>query len=368
MPNYIRDALYDSAYNTFPSGGLQFTAGMNASLGLKVGVYLGDCSAFPGVDIYFLPITLQASFMVKLIGPACGIDFFLTFGGQFIISITWFQLGSIKLKTRIGPIVWQYPTSWIPQIQLYWPLRGGVWDFFGCGIWPDAVPDEDPKPTCPRAPDPGDPDGNCADEAGSCTGLGTFAYFTRFGCETNAVDDGLCTEEEVTAGTCAAWVPRASRCFKDICVEQDVLRVSLYWRSEVNLELLVKDPSGNEYSYAQQRGTSSTTESGYKVTMGSCGGTSCGDATNIPVENITFDAPGEGLWEIKVFSPNTLDEPVEYSIEVEDTENNIRHEFTGVIKELNLADQFGENDYEYCRPGVFWNCDEDSLAGQPESP
>jgi hypothetical protein len=146
------------------------------------------------------------------------------------------------------------------------------------------------------------------------------------------------------------------------------MRVSLYWRANENLELLVTDPAGTQYSYAKNRGTSSTTESGFQVTMGSCGGTDCGDATNIPVENITFSDPTEGLWKIAVFSPETLDEPVEYSVEVEDTENNIRHEFTGVIKELNLVENFGENDYEYCRPGDFWNCDEDSLAGQPSSP
>jgi hypothetical protein len=80
---------------------------------------------------------------------------------------------------------------------------------------------------------------------------------------------------------------------------------------------------------------------------------------------MTFDNPGEGNWQIAVFSPEVLEDPVDYTIEVEDVDNNLRHEFTGVIKELNRVENFGENNYEYCRPGVLWSCEEDNEAGNP---
>jgi hypothetical protein len=173
---------------------------------------------------------------------------------------------------------------------------------------------------------------------------------SKLACDWAAVQTGVCTQEEADSESCDVWVPGTARCFKDICVEQDVLRFSLNWRAPVNLELLVTDPNGTQYSYARNRGSSTTTKSGLEVTMGSCGGPNapgCGtETTDIPVENITFDAPGEGVWKVSVFAPTTLQNPVDYSIEVEDTENQIRHAFTGVIKELNQVDNFGENQYE----------------------
>jgi hypothetical protein len=102
-----------------------------------------------------------------------------------------------------------------------------------------------------------------------------------------------------------------SLCFEGICVQTGNIRVSLSWTPVVDLDLHVLTPAGNEIYYAARE-----FDGGY-LDVDDCVGLRCTDDLGTHVENVFFDLPPHGEYQVWVHNYSAPDSsPVPYTLTV----------------------------------------------------
>ncbi|MFP4597906.1 MAG: hypothetical protein ACLFVJ_06630 [Persicimonas sp.] len=267
LPNHSRDAQF----NGFIEQGFnsEVGAGIALALGIELNLY-----GRHRTGVWFEPIRVLADVSASLRAPRCNWDYAIRFGWLFGIGV---DLGIINLSKE-----WSRIWSFLPTIADEGALTGGLWEsLFGCGVYDTADPYSGESIEC----SPGDE------------------------------GDQKCVED----------LDGPAKCFVRECVEDGPLRVSLGWFTPgADLNLHVRTPSGEQHSAAiSYPGT---------FTRHDCAGV-CGEESPSArlIENAVFSSAETGEYQIwvEMHPDSTVDQPVQYTIEVDSDET--RQDFSGTI-------------------------------------